>query len=329
MVDVGFRIFAETLQIKQSLPVRALADKGISLDSYCPTGEDTAPVTAAQREMAEGAAILRAEAESMDVSFPAVGGRRALTIPARLQIPRGVEGKVPAVVILHGSNGVDGRGAFYAEALNASGIATLEIDMWTPRGLLGGPSGRPKTVEETLPDAFGALFYLAGHPSIDPSRIGVMGFSWGGVMTLKTAFKENQDRFAQGKHEFAAHLAFYPVCSYFKKTTLEKGPTGATGAPVHILAGEKDDYDEPGDCRDYVDLLLPEDRKHFGVTVYPDACHGWDQQGSEAIVYDPAAKAGKGGYIAFSPNHSVAEESREFAVSFFREHFGMEAKTDY
>ena len=42
---------------------------------------------------------------------------------------------LPAVVILHGSAGVDSRGDFYARALNAAGIATFEIDMWEARGI--------------------------------------------------------------------------------------------------------------------------------------------------------------------------------------------------
>lgn len=42
---------------------------------------------------------------------------------------------VPAVVIMHGSAGVDSRGALYARELNLAGIATLEVDMWGARGL--------------------------------------------------------------------------------------------------------------------------------------------------------------------------------------------------
>jgi hypothetical protein len=38
------------------------------------------------------------------------------------------------VLILHGSGGVDGRGAFYAKALQEAGIATLEITMFQPHG---------------------------------------------------------------------------------------------------------------------------------------------------------------------------------------------------
>jgi hypothetical protein len=42
--------------------------------------------------------------------------------------------KLAAVLILHGSNGIDGRGAYYAKALQEAGIATLEITMFESGG---------------------------------------------------------------------------------------------------------------------------------------------------------------------------------------------------
>ena len=59
-----------------------------------------------------------------------------LTIEGKLSLPSAHcepwahPRKMAAVVILHGSSGVDSRGDFYERALNAEGIATLQIDMW-------------------------------------------------------------------------------------------------------------------------------------------------------------------------------------------------------
>ena len=54
-----------------------------------------------------------------------------LTIAGKLAAP--VEGEpAPAVLICHGSDGVDPRGAFHAAALNAAGFATFEIDSSGP-----------------------------------------------------------------------------------------------------------------------------------------------------------------------------------------------------
>ena len=50
---------------------------------------------------------------------------KSITIGARLQMPVGAAGKVPAVIILHGTAGVKNNGFYYAAALNRAGIATL------------------------------------------------------------------------------------------------------------------------------------------------------------------------------------------------------------
>ena len=122
------------------------------------------------------------------VNFQSLDPVHPLTVSGQLRVPTTETGeRLPAVVIVHGSAGVDSRGTFYVEALNDAGIATLEIDMWAARGWLGGITGRPRGVPETLPDAYGALTFLAAQPRIDPVRIGIMGFSWGGVVTMLTA----------------------------------------------------------------------------------------------------------------------------------------------
>jgi len=104
----------------------------------------------------------------------ATTGEPPLSVAGKLMTP--MEGdEVPGVLICHGSDGVDGRGAFHAEALNDAGIATFEIDMWAARGVKRGALARPRSVPETLPDAFAALAFLARQPEIDPERLNVNG----------------------------------------------------------------------------------------------------------------------------------------------------------
>src|SRR5580692_9445754 len=115
------------------------------------------------------------------VTFPSLHPT-PLQIPALLRMPDAAPRPSPAVVVAHGSAGPDSRGPSYSRVLNAAGIPTLEIDMWTPRGLKGGLD-RPKSIPDTLPDVFGALCFLASDRAIDPQRIGIMGFSWGGALS--------------------------------------------------------------------------------------------------------------------------------------------------
>ena len=92
-----------------------------------------------------------------------------------------VRGKLPVVLVLHGSGGIDGRGEFHRKTLNAAGIGTLEIFMFSR-------SNRPRAgTRENFTHMYGALKYLASRPEIEPRRIGVMGFSWGGGLSLAAA----------------------------------------------------------------------------------------------------------------------------------------------
>ena len=82
------------------------------------------------------------------VNFASVDPVNPRTVSGQLRVPVPITGPMPAVVVVHGSAGVDSRGQFYIEALNAAGIATLEIDMWAARGWLAGVTGRPRGVPE-------------------------------------------------------------------------------------------------------------------------------------------------------------------------------------
>jgi len=255
------------------------------------------------------------------VSFAALGTPTPLQVAGRLSIPTSAQGKVPAVVIAHGSGGVDTRGSYHAQALHAAGIATLEIDMWAARGLSGGAEGRPRAVAETLPDAWGALKYLSAHPSIDASRIGIMGFSWGGVMSMLSATRKYAAGAEPGQR-FVAHAPFYPVCwAYNRVPSYEFGEL--TGSPIFLQAGAADQYDDPDSCQRLVESLASADRESVSLTVYPGATHGWDRLEPAIQVTDPYSHTGKGGQVDIAPSLETAETSRGAMVDFFRKSFGL------
>ncbi len=241
-----------------------------------------------------------------------------LMVAGQLRIPQDVPGPLPAVVIVHGSFGVDGRGAAMAETLNAAGIATLEIDMWSPRSLAGALS-RPEHTAETLPDAFGALRYLAGRPEIDGDRVGITGFSWGGGVSMLTATRRYvREIVGEGGERFAAHAPFYPVCwAYNHRPGYEF--SGLTGAPVLLQAGAEDTYDRPSGCPDLVAALPEEDRRHVRVIVYEGATHAFDRPGPAVTVNDPHAHEGKGGEVTFAPNPEVTARAHRETAAFFKD----------
>jgi hypothetical protein len=78
------------------------------------------------------------------LAYPVAWNGKTILLGARLQLPADATGKMPAVIIMHGTGGIRYSGVYYAAALNGAGIATLEVDQWGGRGLPGGPSSRPK-----------------------------------------------------------------------------------------------------------------------------------------------------------------------------------------
>lgn len=257
------------------------------------------------------------------VNFQSLDPDHPLTVSGQLRVPEGnPEQKRPAVVIVHGSGGIDSRGAFYIEALNEAGIATLEIDMWAARGLAGGVGGRPKGVPETLPDAYGALEFLAKDPRFDAERIGIMGFSWGGVVAMLTATAPYTSRYMGERLKFAGHVAHYPICwGYNRLPTYEFN--SFTGSPVLIQAGELDAYDAPDSCLKLVQALPEDDQAFISVAMYQGATHAWDRLQPALTLYDPYAYLGKGGDVDIKPNRASAIKSRAKALRFFQYAWAM------
>jgi dienelactone hydrolase len=263
-----------------------------------------------------------------------------LTIKGKLSLPVGSHHgrcdsgrrRLPAVVILHGSGGVDARGDFYEAALNAAGIATLQIDMWEARGVTGGAT-RPASPILTYPDAFSALSFLAQHPRIDANRIGVLGFSWGGVVSLASAEQMYAGMFGAGR-TFKAHVANYPVCYAFNNSIRVLPPAATlglqflhpTGAPMLIQVGSKDGYDNGArNCQALARSVDPAQR-FIHVLEYPGASHAWDRLMVPITVSDMYANegsffsTGKAPTVDFVPDVEDAYASREQVVRFFRKH---------
>ena len=246
------------------------------------------------------------------------------SIPGTLRLPPGT-GRVPAVVILHGTGGVDGRGEQYARALLAQGIATLEIDMWAARGIsTQNAQARRPLVVLAMPDAYGALRFLASHPRIDQNRIGVMGMSFGANQALFASTTRVREFFGSAGVDFRAALSLYPVCWSF----VEGGPNvhfvdeNFPRIPYLLLIGDRDDYDGDGGaaCRTLVSSGSEAARRRGSIHIFPGATHGWERPEPGLITFrDPAAARGRGGMVNIERNDAVTRDSIQRAVTFFRE----------
>ena len=263
------------------------------------------------------AAILVVENVTFDVSTPSEKGSGVV---GELRIPASGSKPLPAVLIVNSSPGFDGRGAFYAKALNAAGFATFEIDVTLGRGMAASP-------RHHLPHVFASLERLAADARIDPEGIGVMGFSYGATLAL-LASSEALARETKSSRRFAAHLPLYPVC--WRQVEIVQGRSAwkdlgprvyreVTGRPVHVLVGNRDGYDHPGDCAAFRDALDARVRPHYAVTTYPEATFAWDSPFGSA-TWAAGGNRGKGSNVEIRADPQIAKQSSDFAVEFFGRH---------
>ncbi|RVU36720.1 hypothetical protein EOI86_16250 [Hwanghaeella grinnelliae] len=181
-----------------------------------------------------------------------------LEIVSDLYLPAGVEspgvGPFPAMVILHGSGGEwGGRGKRHAALLTKNGIAALVVDTFKARNLTldTGYIARLKraNLPDQIADAFAALAMLKQHPKIDADRIGVLGYSMGGVSALLAAHAVIADPLTQNGGGFSLHIGFYPPCF---ATTAD---TRTTGAEIVTLWGTEDKSTHRQACETYMETL--------------------------------------------------------------------------
>jgi dienelactone hydrolase len=196
---------------------------------------------------------------------------KPVTIAGELRLPRSGTDRLPAVVLLHGSGGVRGFVLDWEQDLNAMGVATFVLDSFTPRGIVNTNYDQTQLGRSAMIfDAYRALEVLAKHPRVDPARIALMGFSRGGQAALYASLKRFQRQHGPVGQEFAAYIAFYPVCN----TTYHEDENVAD-KPIRIFIGGSDDYVSVGACRAYVERLKAKG-KNVQLTEYAGAGHAFD-----------------------------------------------------
>lgn len=179
--------------------------------------------------------------------------------------------KVPAIIMLPGSGGIEAWTSKYVKALNALGVATFQVDSFAPRGVKQTITDQSKLpVPMLIGDAYAALSFVAQQPNIDPKRIAVMGWSLGGLVSLATAFEDiSVPQLGKDGPRFAAHITFYPACN------LDYPNKHLDGAPWLYLHGGADDYTQVSDCLTLIGQVSNE--VLVKAVIYPDAYHAFDE----------------------------------------------------
>ena len=232
-------------------------------------------------------------------------------------------GPHPAVVLLHGRAGPYSslaNGVYSAETLSkrhkewgefwaARNYVALLVDSFGPRGYpagftKGSYDERPSEVSEQTVrplDAYGALQYLRKQPGILKDRIGVQGWSNGGMTVLVTMSDQSPGLpLPPGEPGFRAAIAEYPGCGM----DAIKGAYRAYAPMLLMIAGDDEEV-SPKRCEEFAKRARA-DGNDLKVIVYPGAAHNFD---------DPSKSK-----QSIPANHEATEDAMRQADAFFQAH---------
>jgi dienelactone hydrolase len=195
---------------------------------------------------------------------------RPTTIAGILRVAQG-SGRLPVVVLVPGSGGINAAADVWDRQFEAMGISTFMLDSFAGRGIVSTVVDQSQLGRlNGILDLYRALAVLAAHPRVDPTRITVMGFSRGAQTTLYSSLKRFHTMWNAGGIEPAAYIALYPPC-----ITTYVGDTDVSDHPIRIFSGVADDYVEIGPCRAYF-ARLKGTAKDVQMTEYADTWHAYD-----------------------------------------------------
>ena len=192
------------------------------------------------------------------------------TIAGELRIAAGA-GRLPVVVLQHGSGRVGANVEMWQREFNAIGVSTFALDGLTGRGFAQVITDQALLGRlNFVLDIYRALDVLARHPRVDSRRIALMGFSRGGHAVLSAGLTRFHKMWNKSGIAFAAYIPVYPDCA-----TTYISDTDVADSPIRIFGGTPDDYDPIAPCKAYVERLKAAGRD-VEVTEYPHAPHSFD-----------------------------------------------------
>ena len=198
------------------------------------------------------------------------------TVTGELYLPPKAGGPLPALVLMHGSGGLEGPTGTnirkWAGTFAGWGVAALVVDSFGPRGIKETGSNQSQLsgwADDA--DALAALKVLAADPRIDKDRIGVVGWSRGGTAALNTALEAVRKSVVTDDLKFALHVVFYGSATIQYRGRTDK-------SPMMFLHGEADNYVIIGPTREFADWAQSQGNPVTFIS-YPKTYHDFDVQG--------------------------------------------------
>lgn len=212
---------------------------------------------------------------SLMASSPALA-QQAVKVPvdtiqltAQLYRPA-ASGKVPAMALFHGCGGVGVNNTRMAELMKSWGYATLVVDSFSARHMTDvcgrhWPTEADAQARERDIDA--ALLWLSRQDFVDPARIGLMGYSYGGGVALLRAFEAREPKARTA-------VLLYPDCGL----AAPLGEAPQPRQPTLFAMGALDDWTPASQCQALIDRVKV-DGNMVETHVYAGAHHSFDALG--------------------------------------------------
>ncbi|MBI4611473.1 MAG: dienelactone hydrolase family protein [Candidatus Rokubacteria bacterium] len=255
------------------------------------------------------------------VSFLNVAPNAPARIPATLYRPEG-PGPFPAVVLLHGCEGVSASHHDWGRWFRERGYVALVLDSWTSRGLTEICSKEGPEIDRfwRFDDGIGALRYLQSLGFVDPARIGAIGWSNGGVYSMALINGPSLERAVKRgltlpNPGYAAAVAVYPGgCFSLVAERVVK--------PLLVLIGEADDWTLAFECAQMVEAMRSRGSDATIVT-YRGAYHYFDVEGQPLQVLPNVENRNRPGGCCGATvgyNAAAAADARRRVEEFFARH---------
>jgi dienelactone hydrolase len=263
-----------------------------------PSDAFPAPIISAMRIASLLAMLLclgaTAQAAPQAIDIPAGDTK----LNALLYRPEG-PGPFPAIVAMHGCEGLRGRHApirkpleEWGQRLSAAGFVVLFPDSFGSRGLDQQCGTRPPKIRperERLGDILAARDWLQQQDFVRADRIGLLGWESGGVAALWAVRPQQEPD--DSRPDFRSAAAFYPGCRRLGDIAW------SARIPTLILIGALDNWTPSKHCEDMVRNARGRSAQVVFVN-YKRAHHAFDrenlsvrQRRNIAFAQDPFGRA--------------------------------------
>lgn len=216
----------------------------------------------------------RLTSEYIEYDSPKGGGK----IKGLLSRPKGNQGKLPGIVVVHENRGLNPYIEDVARRAATEGFISLAPDALTPLGGYPGTddAGREMQAkrdrEEMLQDFIAAFEYLKAHPECT-GKVGVVGFCFGGWVSNMMAVRVP---------DLMAAVPFYGG-----QPTAEEVPNINAPLLLHFASLDK----RVNEGWPAYAAALQENNKEYSAHLYPNVNHGFHNDSTPRFDYNAAQLA--------------------------------------